>query len=76
MIRITVLFMALWTMAFYNPIPTQAQSEGLKIGAATKMITPELGSWVQGAGVPRKATEVRDDLEANGLYFSIGIGEL
>ena len=36
------------------------------------MITPELGSWVQGAGVPRKATEVRDDLEANGLYFSKG----
>ncbi|EPR65550.1 putative protein-signal peptide and transmembrane prediction [Cyclobacterium qasimii M12-11B] len=64
--------MALWTIAFYNPILTKAQSEGLKIGAATKIITPELDSWVQGAGVPKKASSVRDELEANGLYFSKG----
>lgn len=72
MTRIALMMMALWTITFYNPIHTQAQSEGLKIGAATKIITPELDSWVQGAGVPKKASSVRDELEVNGLYFSKG----
>jgi hypothetical protein len=43
-----------------------------QVGAASKVINNRLGGWVQGAGVPRTATKQRDDLEANGLYFSNG----
>ncbi|MEX2568184.1 MAG: hypothetical protein WD431_19705 [Cyclobacteriaceae bacterium] len=72
MYRFILLIGAIWILVFYHPQCTKAQSESLKIGAATKIITPELGSWVQGAGVPRKASAIRDDLEANGIYFSKG----
>ena len=44
----------------------------LQIGAATCVITPPLGGWVQGAGVTRRAEQIRDDLEANSLYLSDG----
>ena len=44
----------------------------LRIGTASRVINPEVGDWVQGAGVPRRATEIRDNLEANGLYLSDG----
>lgn len=44
----------------------------LQIGAATQVISPPVGAWVQGAGAARRATAVRDDLEANGLYLSDG----
>ena len=48
----------------------------LQVGAASKVINNRLGSWVQGAGQPRKATKQRDDLEANGLYLSDGKTQL
>ncbi len=48
----------------------------LQIGAASRIINNRLGGWVQGAGVPRKATKQRDDLEANGLYLSDGKTQL
>ena len=48
----------------------------LQVGAASRVINNRLGNWVQGAGVPRKATKQRDDLEANGLYLSDGKTEL
>ena len=44
----------------------------LQIGAASCVINPQIGDWVQGAGAARRATEIRDDLEANGLYLSDG----
>ena len=44
----------------------------LKIGAATRIITNELGRYVQGACDAKRATEVLDNLEANGLYLSNG----
>ncbi len=48
----------------------------LQIGAASKVINNEIGSWVQGAGVPKKASKIRDDLEANALYISNGETQL
>ena len=47
-------------------------SPSLHVGAASKVINNRLGSWVQGAGVPRTATKQRDNLEASGLYLSNG----
>jgi len=44
----------------------------LRIGAATRVINPPVGAYVQGAGHARRATEIRDNLEANGLYLSDG----
>ncbi len=49
-----------------------ANPDSLRVGAAARVINPRVGGWVQGAGVPRRATEIRDDLEANGLYLSDG----
>lgn len=42
----------------------------LEVGAASKVINNHVGGWVQGAGVPKRATRIRDDLEANALYLS------
>jgi len=42
----------------------------IQIGSASKVITPPVGSWVQGATVTRRATAVRDELEANALYLA------
>ena len=47
-----------------------ASNRHFQAGAARKIITPAIGAWVQGAGVPRRATAVHDDLEANALYLS------
>lgn len=44
----------------------------LKIGAVTKVINPKIGDWVQSASVKKRATEIRGNLEANGLYLSDG----
>ena len=48
-----------------NPAP-------FRIGAASCVINPQIGDWVQAAGVAKRATEIRDNLEANGLYLSDG----
>lgn len=42
----------------------------LQVGAASRIINARVGDWVQGAGVPRRATAIHDDLEANALYLS------
>jgi hypothetical protein len=47
-----------------------------RIGAASRVINPQVGDWVQGAGVPRRGTEIRDDLEANSLYLSDGKNQI
>src|SRR5690606_3716458 len=52
------------------------QSNDFRIGTASRIINPEIGSWVQGAGVPKKAEKIRDNLEANGVYLSNGGVEL
>ncbi len=45
----------------------------LKSGAASAVITPELGTQIQGAGIPdQPALSVRDELEANALFLSDG----
>ena len=44
--------------------------QALQVGAAGVVINNRLGNWVQGAGVPKKAIQQRDDLEANGLYLA------
>lgn len=49
-----------------------AQTEVFRIGTATKIINNEVGNYVQGAGTLRKATHIRDNLEANAIYFSKG----
>ena len=49
-----------------------AQPEVFKIGVATRIINNEVGSYVQGAGTLRRATQIRDNLEANAMYFSKG----
>jgi neutral ceramidase len=43
-----------------------------QIGAASRVINPELGTWVQGAGVTKRGTQIRDNLEANGLFLFEG----
>lgn len=48
------------------------QANVFQIGTASRIINPEIGSWVQGAGVPKKAEKIRDNLEANGVYLSNG----
>ncbi len=53
-----------------------ADSIPLKIGAASKTITHKVGGWVQGAGVPKKATKIRDELEANAFYLDNGETQL
>ncbi len=53
-------------------IPIQAQTAVFKVGTSTKIINNDTGRWVQGAGVPKKATKIRDDLEANSIYLSNG----
>jgi len=62
----SLVIFTLVTSAFAN------EPRPLQIGAASKVINNRLGSWVQGAGVPRTATKQRDDLEANGLYLTDG----
>jgi hypothetical protein len=52
------------------------ETRTLQVGAATKVINNRLGTWVQGAGVPKTATKQRDDLEANALYLSNGTTQL
>jgi neutral ceramidase len=49
-----------------------AKTPPLRVGAATSVITPPLGSWQQGAGVTRKGERIRDELEANSLYMTDG----
>jgi hypothetical protein len=45
----------------------------LHIGAASLVITPPLGTQIQGAGIPdQPACRVRDDLEANALLLHSG----
>lgn len=41
----------------------------IRIGAASKVINNQLGRYVQAAGVKKKATEIRGELEANALYI-------
>ena len=52
---------------------SESMADGsLRIGAASKIINPAVGDWVQGAGAARQGTAIRDDLEANALYISDG----
>ena len=45
----------------------------LRVGAASTVITPDLGTQIQGAGMPdQPARSVRDELEANALFLSDG----
>lgn len=48
----------------------------IQAGAATRVITNSLGSWVQAAGVTKRAEAVRDDLEANALYLNKDSSEI
>ena len=48
----------------------------IRVGASSCVINPQIGDWVQGAGVAKRATEIRDNLEANGLYLSDGKTQL
>ena len=44
----------------------------IRIGAVCHVINPNIGDWVQSASVKKRATAIRDNLEANGLYLSDG----
>ena len=44
----------------------------IRVGAASCVINPNIGDWVQSASVKKRATAIRDNLEANGLYLSDG----
>ncbi len=52
--------------------PEKANRSPLLVGAASSVINPSVGAWVQGAGVAKRATEIRDNLEANAFYLSDG----
>jgi len=58
-----------------NPV-FSADPPLLQIGTTSKVITHEVGNWVQGAGMPLRAKKIRDNLEANGLYLSNGDTQL
>ena len=47
-----------------------------RMGAATQLINPEVDAFVQGAGVAKRATGIRDNLEANGLFLSDGTTQI
>jgi hypothetical protein len=42
----------------------------MKAGAASRVINPEIGAFIQGASVDRRGERIRDDLEANALYLA------
>jgi hypothetical protein len=65
-ILIALLVFALTTQSFAET------KSPLQIGAASRIINPQVGDWVQSASVKKRATEIRDNLEANGLYLSDG----
>ena len=44
----------------------------IEVGAASRVITGELGAFIQGASVDNRAASVRDDLEANALVLRRG----
>ena len=69
-LQFKVAAMFVWLLGL-NP-GIAAKPEVLQIGAGSKIINNEIGGWVQGAGVPKKASKIRDDLEANALYLSNG----
>lgn len=53
-------------------ILSNLQAQPLKVGAASKVINNDVGGWVQGAGVAKRASKIRDNLEANALYLESG----
>jgi len=57
-------------------IAAPASTAPLQAGASRTLINAAIGDWVQGAGVPRRATAIHDDLEANALYLSDGQTQL
>lgn len=65
-ILIALIVFALTTQSFAET------KSPLQIGAASRIINPQVGDWVQSASVKKRATEIRDNLEANGLYLSDG----
>ena len=49
----------------------------MKAGAASRVINCELGSMIQGAGIPdQRLEEIRDNLEANAIYLERGDAEV
>lgn len=69
--EIKYYFFCLIILILFSPFGN-IKAGDFKIGTATKIINPEIGGWVQGAGVPRKATKIRDNLEANAIYLTNG----
>ena len=55
---------------------TENTASTFRIGAARRIVNNHVGGRVQGAGVAKRATEIRDDLEANALYLSGGRTQL
>jgi len=53
-------------------LPAEDSPQPLRIGAASVVINPEPGSWVQGAGVARRGEKQLDDMEAAALYLDDG----
>jgi len=76
MIKYMYRFILLIALIFSTFSNTSAQSSGIHIGRASQVINPEIGGWVQGAGVPRQAERIRDDLEANAVYLKKGKEQL
>lgn len=54
------------------PTLVNAQVSKIKVGAATKIISPKLGTRQQAAGAEHDFTKIYSDLEANGIYFTNG----
>lgn len=69
--KFSILFIPMIIFVFY-----WGDAQTIKIGTATKIITPDIESWVQGVGVSYKATKIKENLEANALYISNNSVEL
>ena len=66
---VLVSILASSTQAEEEKQPEAPPAGEVNIGAATIVINPPLGSWVQAAGAAKAGEKILNDLEANALYL-------
>jgi hypothetical protein len=74
MLRQCLLILALVSLSIMD-LPSRcvaAEATPIKVGAASIVITPPLGSWVQAAGAAKRGDKILDEMEANVLYLEGG----
>ena len=59
-------------LSFHLPVSAQPLPSGLRAGAATMVITPAIGTVMNGGTAPAISTHVHDDLHARALVVDDG----